>query len=108
MLGGARELVVAREITKKFETIARMPLADAAAWFAADANRERGEFVLIVDAPPPAEAPRGAATRCAGRGAAAARAARRDAAVARGAHRRRRDRRSRAIALYARALALKK
>ena len=49
--GDARTLVVAREITKAFETIARMPLADAVAWFAADANRVRGEFVLIVDAP---------------------------------------------------------
>lgn len=47
----AREIVVARELTKAFETIARMPLRDAAAWIAADANRERGEFVLIVDAP---------------------------------------------------------
>ncbi len=51
-LGGERTLVVAREITKKFETIARMPLAEAPAWFAAEANRSRGEFVLIVDAPP--------------------------------------------------------
>lgn len=48
-----RELVVARELTKLFEEIARMPLAGAAAWFAADANRHRGEFVLIVSAPPP-------------------------------------------------------
>jgi 16S rRNA (cytidine1402-2'-O)-methyltransferase len=47
-----RDLVVAREITKAFETIARVPLVQADAWFAADANRERGEFVLIVDAPP--------------------------------------------------------
>jgi 16S rRNA (cytidine1402-2'-O)-methyltransferase len=50
-LGGGREVVVARELTKKFETIARLPLADAAAWLAADPNRERGEFVLAVDAP---------------------------------------------------------
>lgn len=50
-LGGARELVVARELTKMHEQIARMPLADAAAWFAADSDRCRGEFVLIV-APP--------------------------------------------------------
>jgi len=50
-LGGERDLVVARELTKAFETIARMRLGDAAAWVAADANRERGEFVLIVDAP---------------------------------------------------------
>ena len=47
--GEARALVVAREITKAFETVARMPLADAIAWFAEDANRLRGEFVLIVD-----------------------------------------------------------
>jgi 16S rRNA (cytidine1402-2'-O)-methyltransferase len=48
---GERRLVVARELTKTFETIAAMPLPDAAAWFAADGNRARGEFVLIVDAP---------------------------------------------------------
>jgi 16S rRNA (cytidine1402-2'-O)-methyltransferase len=47
----ARTLVVARELTKAFETIASMPLADAPAWLAADADRRRGEFVLIVDAP---------------------------------------------------------
>jgi len=51
-LDPARTLVVARELTKIFETITAMPLADAPAWFAADANRERGEFVLLVDAPP--------------------------------------------------------
>jgi 16S rRNA (cytidine1402-2'-O)-methyltransferase len=54
--GDARMLVVARELTKTFETIASMPLADAPAWFAGDPNRERGEFVLIVDAPLPADA----------------------------------------------------
>ena len=48
---GERSLVVAREITKKFETIAQMTLAEASAWFEADPNRERGEFVLLVDAP---------------------------------------------------------
>ncbi len=46
---GERDIVVAREITKTFETIARMPLAQAAAWFAGDANRTRGELVLVVD-----------------------------------------------------------
>lgn len=50
-LGGERMLVVARELTKRFEEIARFPLADADRWFGADANRERGEFVLVVDAP---------------------------------------------------------
>ncbi len=50
-LGGERTLVVAREVTKKFETITRLPLAEAPAWFAAEPHRDRGEFVLIVDAP---------------------------------------------------------
>lgn len=48
-LGGERTIVIAREITKKFETIARLPLAEAAMWLAADPNRQRGEFVLVVD-----------------------------------------------------------
>ncbi len=34
-LDPARTLVVARELTKAFETIAAMPLADAPAWLAA-------------------------------------------------------------------------
>jgi 16S rRNA (cytidine1402-2'-O)-methyltransferase len=46
---GDRDVVVAREITKRFETIARMPLAGAAAWVRADADRTRGEFVLVVE-----------------------------------------------------------
>jgi len=50
-----RELVFARELTKLFETISRMPLSEASAWLAADANRCRGEFVLIVSAPTAAE-----------------------------------------------------
>jgi len=47
--GPVRRLVVARELTKAFETIAAMPLGEAPTWLAQDANRERGEFVLIVD-----------------------------------------------------------
>jgi len=58
-LGGARTLVVAREITKKFEAIARMALADGPAWFAADPNHARGEFVLLVDVPVPGTAASG-------------------------------------------------
>lgn len=48
-----RTLVVARELTKLFEEIAVMPLADGPTWLAADANRRRGEFVVAVSAPPP-------------------------------------------------------
>jgi 16S rRNA (cytidine1402-2'-O)-methyltransferase len=50
-----REIVIARELTKLFEQIERMPLTDAPAWLAADENHRRGEFVLLVSAPPPRE-----------------------------------------------------
>ena len=33
-----------------------LPLAPTAAWFAADANRLRGEFVLVVEGAPAGEA----------------------------------------------------
>ena len=52
MLEPQREIVIARELTKMFEQIERMPLADAPAWLVADANHQRGEFVLMVSAPP--------------------------------------------------------
>jgi 16S rRNA (cytidine1402-2'-O)-methyltransferase len=51
VLGPERGLVVARELTKRFETIHRCRLGEAPAWLAADTDRARGEFVLIVDAP---------------------------------------------------------
>jgi 16S rRNA (cytidine1402-2'-O)-methyltransferase len=51
VLGPERGLVVARELTKRFETIHRCRLGEAPAWLAADPDRARGEFVLIVDAP---------------------------------------------------------
>ncbi len=54
LLEPEREIVVARELTKLFEQIERMPLPEAPAWLAADENRRRGEFVLLVSAPPPA------------------------------------------------------
>jgi 16S rRNA (cytidine1402-2'-O)-methyltransferase len=50
-LAGERTLVIARELTKRFETIHRCMLSNAPAWVAADPMRQRGEFVLIVDAP---------------------------------------------------------
>ncbi len=48
VLGPEREVVLARELSKKFETIHGAPLADLAAWLAADDNQQRGEFVLLV------------------------------------------------------------
>ena len=55
VLGAEREIVIARELTKRFESIHRCALGDAPAWLAADPDRARGEFVLIVDAPLPSE-----------------------------------------------------
>ncbi|HYG43783.1 MAG TPA: 16S rRNA (cytidine(1402)-2'-O)-methyltransferase [Bordetella sp.] len=48
--GPARMLTVARELTKRFEQIATLPLSQAAQWLAADPHRAQGEFVLIVHA----------------------------------------------------------
>jgi 16S rRNA (cytidine1402-2'-O)-methyltransferase len=61
--GGEREILVARELTKLHEEIAAMPLAAAGAWLAADANRGRGEFVLVVHGAVPAEDLDGEAVR---------------------------------------------
>ncbi len=52
LLEPQRAIVIARELTKLFEQIERMPLGAAPAWLAADENHRRGEFVLLVSAPP--------------------------------------------------------
>ncbi|MCU0898181.1 MAG: 16S rRNA (cytidine(1402)-2'-O)-methyltransferase [Burkholderiales bacterium] len=51
VLGSEREVLIARELTKMFEQIHACALGEAEAWIAADANRERGEFVLVVSGP---------------------------------------------------------
>jgi len=51
---GDRDVVLAREITKRFETIVRVPLATAAAWVAENPDRARGELVLVVEGKAPA------------------------------------------------------
>ena len=52
VLGGERRLTLARELTKTFETFHRCSLAEASAWLQEDANRQRGEFVLLVESAP--------------------------------------------------------
>ena len=49
ILGGSRRIVIARELTKLFESIHECALSEAPAWIAADADRVKGEFVLIVE-----------------------------------------------------------
>ena len=45
---GDRPLTVGRELTKQFEEIATVSARDFPAWLAADANRLRGEFALVL------------------------------------------------------------
>ena len=47
-------MTVGRELTKQFEEIATLPAQDLPAWLAAQPNRTRGEFVLVIHAAPPA------------------------------------------------------
>ena len=49
---GERTLLIARELTKLFETVHSLPLSEGLAWLQADPNRQRGEFVLIVSGAP--------------------------------------------------------
>jgi 16S rRNA (cytidine1402-2'-O)-methyltransferase len=49
---GARPVTLARELTKQFETVATLAAQDLPAWLAADPNRLRGEFVLVLHAAP--------------------------------------------------------
>jgi 16S rRNA (cytidine1402-2'-O)-methyltransferase len=44
-----RQVVFARELTKMFEEVHRCTIGEALAWVKADANRERGEFVVLVE-----------------------------------------------------------
>ena len=49
VLGGYRRIVLARELTKLFETMHACSLAEVEAWLASDPNQRKGEFVLIVE-----------------------------------------------------------
>ena len=45
---GERRVTVGRELTKQFEQIATLPCASLPGWLAADAQRQRGEFALVL------------------------------------------------------------
>ena len=56
---GERRVCVARELTKLFEESHTAAARDLPAWLGADENRQRGEFVLVLEgADPSAAAPR--------------------------------------------------
>lgn len=48
VFGGERLAVIARELTKTFETIQRDNLANLLTWLQNDKNQQKGEFVVIV------------------------------------------------------------
>jgi 16S rRNA (cytidine1402-2'-O)-methyltransferase len=49
VLGDTRYVVLARELTKTWETIHGAPAAELLAWVKEDENRRKGEMVLIVE-----------------------------------------------------------
>lgn len=53
VFGPDRIAVVCRELTKTFETLRRGPLATLATWVANDANQQRGELVVLIEAAEP-------------------------------------------------------
>ncbi len=48
VFGPERPAVLGRELTKTFETLKGLPLADLRAWVVSDSNQQRGECVLVV------------------------------------------------------------
>jgi len=52
--GDEREVLIGRELTKKFEEVARIALGQAPQWLAGQPHRQQGEFVLVL-APSPAK-----------------------------------------------------
>ncbi len=48
ILGKKRQVVLARELTKTYETIYGAPLEELIAWLKEDPNRTRGEIVVLV------------------------------------------------------------
>ena len=49
VFGDEREIVLAREITKLFESIHRCKLGVAMEWLNSEANNQRGEFVILIE-----------------------------------------------------------
>ena len=52
VFGGQREAVLARELTKAFETVRKAPLQSLAEWVEQDQNQQKGEMVVLVAGAP--------------------------------------------------------
>jgi 16S rRNA (cytidine1402-2'-O)-methyltransferase len=55
VFGGARQIFVGRELTKKFETHYRGTLESGLVWLQEDSNQQKGEFVLVIAGSDPRE-----------------------------------------------------
>jgi 16S rRNA (cytidine1402-2'-O)-methyltransferase len=53
IFGAAREVVMARELTKVYETIHRSTLGELSQWLQQDTQQQKGEFVLVIAGAPP-------------------------------------------------------
>lgn len=63
VLGDERVVVIAREITKTFETVKSAPLAELVQWLAADSNQRKGEMVLLISGYQPKQLELGAESK---------------------------------------------
>lgn len=54
VLGAERRIVLARELTKTFETVRQYSLTEMLAWVSADPDQQRGEIVLVLEGLPEA------------------------------------------------------
>jgi len=52
IFGGERQVVIARELTKLFETIKKLPINDMLDFVSHDPNQVKGEIVLLVEGKP--------------------------------------------------------
>lgn len=55
IFGDERPALLARELTKTFETLKGLPVGELRDWVAADSNQQRGECVVLVAAKPAPE-----------------------------------------------------
>lgn len=55
IFGQQREVALVKELTKIFETVHRQPLAEIINWLQIDEQRQKGEFVIVVQGNSPIE-----------------------------------------------------